>query len=165
MKKIIIVLTLFSIAVSQGRMILKTGEIVVNKEINLSDINSNSRYINLNSKYYSKNKVALVVSSEGKTLFRSGMSVYKYNSLDIVKKAKLDREFSSVDYQNRNYELLQTLSDKDKNLYLETFENVSFNYKGCIFKALGACAIINLIAIISFMQTGFGFWAWTIIPI
>lgn len=157
MRKIIIILTLFSIAISQDKMILKTGEEIVFEKINLSDVNSNSNYINQNSKYYSKNKVALVVSSEGKTLFRSGIPISKYNSLDIVKKAKLDREFSSVDYQNRNDELLQTLGDKDKNLYLETFENVSFNYKGLIFKAFGACAVINLIAIISFMQTGFGF--------
>ena len=159
MKKIIIILTLFSIAVSQGKMILKNGEmIVVNKDINLSDINSNSSYISLNSKFYSKSKVALVISSENKTLFRSGMLVSKYNSLSIKQKAKVDRKYSSVGFKNINNELINTLNNKERKLYLNTFENYNYiDYKGCIFKALGACAIINLIAIISFMQTGFGF--------
>ena len=148
MKKIIIILILFSIAFSQGKVILNTGEeIVVNEKINLSELNSKSSFIILNSKFYSKNKVALVVSSEGKTLFRSGIPIFKYNSLGIAKKAKLDREFSSADYQNRNDELLQTLSDNDMYLYLETFEKVSFNYKGFIFKACGSCALIMLISV------------------
>ena len=118
MKKIIIILTLFSIAVSQGKMILNNGEvIVVNKDINLSDINSNSSYINLNSKFYSKSKVALVISSENKTLFRSGMLVSKYNSLSIKQKAKVDRKYSSVGFKNINNELINTLNNKERKLY------------------------------------------------
>tara|TARA_B100001121_G_C18500313_1_gene531679 strand:+ start:172 stop:657 length:486 start_codon:yes stop_codon:yes gene_type:complete len=161
MKKIIIIiiLTFFSIAVSQGKMILNNGEVIVaNKEINLSDINSNNSFINFNSKFYSKSKVALVISSEDKILFRSGMLVSKYNSLSIKQKAKVDRKYSSVGFKNINNELINTLNTKERELYLNTFENYNhIDYKGCIFKALGACAIINLIAIISFMQTGFGF--------
>tara|TARA_B100001113_G_C20901677_1_gene531649 strand:+ start:48 stop:527 length:480 start_codon:yes stop_codon:yes gene_type:complete len=159
LKKIIIILTLFSIAVSQGKMILKTGEEIVLKEkINLSDFNSNSSYINQNSKYYSKSKVALAVSSEGEILFRSGMSISKYNSLSIVKKAKADNKFSSVGFKNINNDLISTLNNQDRELYLNTYENYNYiDYKGCIFKTLGAFGIISLIAVIDFMQTGFGF--------
>ena len=159
MKKIIIVLTLSCIAVSQDKMILKTGEeIVVNEKINLSDVNSNSNYINLNSKYYSKSKVAIIVSYDGKTLFRSGMPISKYNSLNIEKKAKADRKYSSVGFKNINTELISTLNNKDRELYLNTYENYKYiDYKGCIFKTLGAFGIISLIAVIDFMQTGFGF--------
>ena len=124
MKKFIYALLLFSTVFSQDRMILYTGEeIVVNEKINLSDFNSNSSYINLNSKFYSKSKVALVVSSEGKTLFRSGMTTSKYNSLSIEKKAKVDRKFSSVGFKNINNELISTLNNKERELYLNTFEN------------------------------------------
>ena len=159
MRIVLITFTLFSTAVSQGKMILNTGEeIVVNKEINLSDFNSNSSYINLNSKFYSKSKVALVVSSQGKTLFRSGMPTSKYNSLSIEKKAKVDRKYSSVGFKNINNELISTLNNKERELYLNTFENYKYiDYKGCIFKTLGAFGIISLIAVIDFMQTGFGF--------
>ncbi len=159
MRIVLITFTLFSTAVSQGKMILNTGEeIVANKEINLSDFNSNSSYINLNSKFYSKSKVALVVSSQGKTLFRSGMPTSKYNSLSIEKKAKVDRKYSSVGFKNINNELISTLNNKERELYLNTFENYKYiDYKGCIFKTLGAFGIISLIAVIDFMQTGFGF--------
>ena len=159
MRIVLITFTLFSTAVSQGKMILNTGEeIVANKEVNLSDFNSNSSYINLNSKFYSKSKVALVVSSQGKTLFRSGMPTSKYNSLSIEKKAKVDRKYSSVGFKNINNELISTLNNKERELYLNTFENYKYiDYKGCIFKTLGAFGIISLIAVIDFMQTGFGF--------
>jgi len=148
-KKIIIILALFSIAISQGKMVLKTGEeIILNKKINLSDFNSSSSYIIQNSNYYPKSKVALAVSFEGKTLFRSGMPISKYNSLSVVKKAKVDRKYSSVSYQNLNNELIDTLNNKDRELYLNTYENYNYiDSGGLIFKALGACALIMLISV------------------
>ena len=160
MKKIIIILTLFSIAVSQGKMILKTGEEIVLKEkINLSDFNSNSSYINQNSKYYSKSKVALAVSSEGEILFRSGMSISKYNSLSIVKKAKADNKFSSVGFKNINYALLGNLNEEETQIYLKSYGNTVSSPGKSFGIFAGACSVVMIAIIFSspyFMSAGLG---------
>ena len=145
MKKIIIILTLFSIAISQDKMILKDGEeIILLDRTNFIDYDDSYSFIEYNSQYYAKNNIAQLILNNGEIIIRSGVPISRYNSLDIVKKAKLDRAFSYLNNQNRNDELLQTLSDKDKNLYLETFEK--YNYRKLFFRTFGACALIMLIS-------------------
>ena len=145
MKKLIIILTLFSIAIGQDKMILKDGEeIILLDRTNFIDYDDSYSFIKYNSQYYAKNNIAQLILNNGEIIIRSGIPISRYNSLDIVKKAKLDRAFSYLSNQNRNDELLQTLSDKDKNLYLETFEK--YNYKKLFFRTFGACVLIMLIS-------------------
>ena len=148
-------LTLFSITIGQDKMILKDGEeIILLDRTNFIDYDDSYSFIEYNSQYYAKNNIAQLILNNGEIIIRSGVPISRYNSLDIVKKAKLDRAFSYLSNQNRNDELLQTLSDKDKNLYLETFEK--YNYRKLFFRTIGACALIMLISMLNapYVQIG-----------
>ena len=60
MKKIIIILTLFSIAIGQDKMILKSGkEIVLSGNNNLKTMNRFG-FLENNSRRYSKESIALI---------------------------------------------------------------------------------------------------------
>ena len=55
MKKLIIILTLFSIVIGQDKMILKSGEeIILEDRTNYYDYNLEDSFIFYNSKYFSK---------------------------------------------------------------------------------------------------------------
>ena len=91
MKKFIFISLLFSMVQSQDRMILNTGkEIILSDRINFTNYDANSYFI-FNSNRYRKSKIALLRLHNGRVLFRSGMTISKYNSLPIINKALADK--------------------------------------------------------------------------
>ena len=126
MKKIIIILTLFSIAIGQDKMILKSGkEIVLSGNNNLKTMNRFG-FLENNSRRYSKESIALITLNNGDIIFKSGMPISEYAKLDIVGKATADAKTSSQNFKNINQKLLDGLNEEQKQLYLRAFGNPKF---------------------------------------
>ena len=118
MKKIIIILTLFSIAIGQDKMILKSGkEIVLSDNNNLKTMNRFG-FLENHSRRYSKESIALITLNNGDIIFKSGMPISEYAKLDIVGKAKADANTSSQNFKNINQKLLDGLNEEQKQIYL-----------------------------------------------
>ena len=137
MKKLIIILTLFSISIGQDKMILKSGEEITLSKKNILDYyNSNYEIIKNDNKIYQKKHIAKIINEDSVIVFRSGMLISNYNSLLLLDKAKADAKTSSKNFKNINYELLNETS-KDDN---RTYENLFYSYfknrekKSLIFK-------------------------------
>ena len=137
MKKLIIILTLFSISIGQDKMILKSGEEITLSKKNILDYyNSNYEIIKNDNKIYQKKHIAKIINEDSVIVFRSGMLISNYNSLLLPDKAKADAKTSSKNFKNINYELLNETS-KDVN---RTYENLFYSYfknrekKSLIFK-------------------------------
>ncbi len=137
MKKLIIILTLFSISIGQDKMILKSGEEITLSKKNILDYyNSNYEIIKNDNKIYQKKHIAKIINEDSVIVFRSGMLISNYNSLLLPDKAKADAKTSSKNFKNINYELLNETS-KDDN---RTYENLFYSYfknrekKSLIFK-------------------------------
>ena len=137
MKKLIIILTLFSISIGQDKMILKSGEEITLSKKNILDYyNSNYEIIKNDNKIYQKKHIAKIINEDSVIVFRSGMLISNYNSLLLPDKAKADAKTSSKNFKNINYELLNETS-KDDN---RTYENLFYSYfknrekKNLIFK-------------------------------
>ena len=137
MKKLIIILTLFSISIGQDKMILKSGEEITLSKKNILDYyNSNYEIIKNDNKIYQKKHIAKIINEDSVIVFRSGMLISNYNSLLLPDKAKADAKTSSKNFKNINYELLNETS-KDDN---QTYENLFYSYfknrekKSLIFK-------------------------------
>ena len=125
MKKLIIILTLFSISIGQDKMILKSGEEITLSKKNILDYyNSNYDIIKNDNKIYQKKHIAKIINEENVVVFRSGMLMSNYNSLLLPDKAKADAKTSSKNFKNINYELLNETS-KDDN---RTYENLFYSY-------------------------------------
>ena len=152
MKIIIILLTLFSIAISQDKMILKSGEEIILKDrTNSVDYNDKSSFVKYNSKYYGKNKIALIILENGETVFRSGMEISDYDSLTLIEKSLADRRFSSYDYKNINEDLINELNEEEKQLYLQNLNKPVLT----LGKVGGAC--ITIILLSAFNSPGIAF--------
>ena len=137
MKKLIIILTLFSISIGQDKMILKSGEEITLSKKNILDYyNSNYEIIKNDNKIYQKKHIAKIINEDSVIVFRSEMHISNYNSLLLPHKAKADAKTSSKNFKNINYELLNETS-KDDN---RTYENLFYSYfknrekKSLIFK-------------------------------
>ena len=137
MKKLIIILTLFSISIGQDKMILKSGEEITLSKKNILDYyNSNYEIIKNDNKIYQKKHIAKIINEDSVIVFRSGMLISNYDSLLLPDKAKADAKTSSKNFKNINYELLNETS-KDDN---RTYENLFYSYfknrekKSLIFK-------------------------------
>ena len=124
MKKFIFIPLLFSMVQSQDKMILNTGkEIILSDRINFTNYDANSYFIMFNSNRYRKSKIALLRLHNGRVLFRSGMTISKYNSLPIINKALADKKFSSKNFDNKNYDLLASIDASKKQIYLQHFNS------------------------------------------
>ena len=137
MKKFIYVLLFFSIVFGQDKVILKTGEEITLSKKNILDYyNSNYQIIKDENKIYQKKNIAKIINEDSVIVFRSGMLISYYNSLQLPDKAKADAKTSSKNFKNINYELLNKTS-KDDN---RTYENLFYSYfknrekKNLIFK-------------------------------
>ena len=72
MKKLIILLTLFSVAISQDKMILKSGEeIILEDRTNYYNYNLEDSFIFYNSKYFSKKNIAQLKLDNGDIIFKT----------------------------------------------------------------------------------------------
>ena len=124
MKKLIIILTLFSIAIGQDKMILKSGEeIILEDRTNYYNYNLEDSFIFYNSKYFSKKNIAQLKLDNGDIIFKSGMPFSKYESLSIKKKAKADKRTSSKKFKNINQTLLDGLNEEQKQIYLIAYDS------------------------------------------
>ena len=95
MKKFIYALLLFSIAIGQGKVILKTGEEVnIINGNNLKTMNQ-TWYFENNSKRYNKKNIALLTLNNGEIIFRSGIPISQYRMLSITGKAIADAKTST----------------------------------------------------------------------
>tara|TARA_B100000886_G_C20260576_1_gene422713 strand:- start:169 stop:678 length:510 start_codon:yes stop_codon:yes gene_type:complete len=137
MKKFIFTSLLFSMVQSQDRMILNTGEeITLSKKNILEYYNLNYQIIKDENKIYQKKNIAKIINEDSVIVFRSGMLISYYNSLQLIDKARADAKTSSKNFKNMNYELLNETS-KDDN---RTYENLFYSYfknreeKNLIFK-------------------------------
>ena len=90
MKIIIILLTLFSIAISQDKMILKDGEeIILLDRTNFIDYDDSYSFIEYNSQYYAKNNIAQLILNNGEIIIRSGVPIFKIQFIGYRKKSKI----------------------------------------------------------------------------
>ena len=103
---------------SQDRMILNTGkEIILSDRINFTNYDANSYFIKFDSNRYHKSKIALLRLHNGRVLFRSGMTISKYNSLPIINKALANKRFSSKNFDNKNYDLLGSIESSKRQIF------------------------------------------------
>lgn len=156
MKKIIFIIAIISFLFSQDKMILRSGEEIILKDrTNYTDYYSNDSFIFYNSKYYGKNKIALIVLENGKIIFRSGMIMSKYNSLSIKEKSLADKKLSSKVFKNINYALLGNLNEEETQIYLTNFNDPSSLYGsqkatrlvgtiGFLWLVIGAIVVISV---------------------
>ena len=156
MYKIVLIIAMKSILFSQDKMILKGGEeIILLDRTNFIDYDDSYSFIEYKSKYYAKNKIALLILNNSEIIIRSGIPISIYNSLSLEKKAAADKRFSSKDFKNTNYALLGSLDEKDTQTYLTNFNDssaLSGGQKatrvagtiGCIWLAIGAAVVISI---------------------
>ncbi len=156
MKKIIFFIAIISFLFSQDKMILRSGEEIILKDrTNYTDYDSKDNFIYYNSKYYGKNRIALVILENGDIIFRSGMPFSKYKSLSIEKKARADKRTSSKKFKNINYALLGNLNEQETQAYLINFNDPSslsggqkatrvVGTIGFIWLVIGAIAVISV---------------------
>ena len=149
MKKIIIILILFSIAIGQDKMILKSGkEIVLSGNNNLKTMNRFG-FLEHHSRRYSKESIALITLNNGDIIFKSGMPISEYAKLDIAGKATADAKTSSQNFKNINQKLLDGLNEEQKQIYLRAFGNPNsspmrtFGIFACVFTLLIASLILQ----------------------
>ena len=142
MKKLIIILTLFSIAIGQDKMILKSGkEIVLSADNNLKTMNQ-TWYLGNNSKQYNKKNIALITLNSGEIIFRSGMPISQYQELTIFGKAIADAKVSSEVYKNINYDLLKSLDENDNKIYMSKFNDSMLRNKNSRRIGTACCVLI-----------------------
>ena len=152
MKIIFFILSFLHFLQGQDKMILKSGEEIILKDrTNSVDYNDKSSFIKYNSKYYGKNKIALIVLENGETVFRSGMKISDYDSLTLIEKSLADRRFSSYDYKNINEDLINELNEEEKQLYLQNINKPVLT----LGKVGGAC--ITIILLSAFNSPGIAF--------
>ena len=145
MKKLIILLTLFSVAISQDKMILKSGEeIILEDRTNYYDYNLEDSFIFYNSKYFSKKNIAQLKLNNGDIIFKSGMPFSKYESLSIKKKAKADKRTSSKKFKNINQTLLDGLNEEQKQIYLIAYDSTISSPVKFFCITGGACSIVTI---------------------
>ena len=145
MKKLIIILTLFSIAIGQDKMILKSGEeIILEDRTNYYDYNLEDSFIFYNSKYFSKKNFAQLKLDNGDIIFKSGMPFSKYESLSIKKKAKADKRTSSKKFKNINQTLLDGLNEEQKQIYLIAYDSTISSPVKFFCISGGACSIVTI---------------------
>ena len=155
MKKIIIILTLFSIAISQDKMILKSGkEIVLSADNNLKTMNRIG-FLENHSRRYSKESIALITLNNGEIIFRSGMPISEYAKLDIIGKATADAKTSSQNFKNINQKLLDGLNEEQKQIYLRAFGNPNSSP----MRTFGIFACVFTLLITSLILQSPSFWA------
>ena len=159
MKKFIFTALLFSMVQSQDKMILNTGkEIILSDRINFTNYDANSYFIMFNSNRYRKSKIALLRLHNGRVLFRSGMTISKYNSLPIINKALADKKFSSKNFDNKNYDLLASIDASKKQIYLQHFNSTKSSSHKSTVDYIGnlACAggCITALAILVIFNVG-----------
>ena len=114
MKIIFFILSFLHFLQGQDKMILKSGEEIILKD-RTNSVDYNDKSIKYNSKYYGKNKIALIILENGETVFRSGMEISDYDSLSLIEKSLADRRFSSYDYKNINEDLINELNERKNN--------------------------------------------------
>ena len=145
MKKLIIILTLFSIAIGQDKMILKSGEeIILEDRTNYYDYNHEDSFIFYNSKYFSKKNIAQLKLDNGDIIFKSGMPFSKYESLSIKKKAKADKRTSSKKFKNINQTLLDGLNEEQKQIYFIAYDSTISSPVKFFCISGGACSIVTI---------------------
>ena len=145
MKKLIILLTLFSVAISQDKMILKNGEeIILEDRTNYYNYNLEDSFIFYNSKYFSKKNIAQLKLENGDIIFKSGMPFSKYESLSIKKKAKADKRTSSKKFKNINQTLLDGLNEEQKQIYLIAYDSTISSPVKFFCISGGACSIVTI---------------------
>ena len=145
MKKLIIILTLFSIAIGQDKMFLKSGEeIILEDRTNYYDYNLEDSFIFYNSKYFSKKNIAQLKLDNGDIIFKSGMPFSKYESLSIKKKAKADKRTSSKKFKNINQTLLDGLNEEQKQIYLIAYDSTISSPVKFFCISGGACSIVTI---------------------
>ena len=106
MKNFIYTLLLFSTVFCQDKVILKTGEEITLSKKNILDYyNSNYQIIKDENKVYQKKNIAKIINEDSVIVFRSGMLISYYNSLQLIDKARADAKTSSKNFKNINYEL------------------------------------------------------------
>ena len=155
MKKIIIILTLFSIAIGQDKMILKSGkEIVLSGNNNLKTMNRFA-FLENHSRRYSKESIALITLNNGEIIFRSGMPISEYAKLDIAGKATADAKTSSQNFKNINQRLLDGLNEQQKQIYLTAFDNTNSSQ----MRTFGIFACVFTLLITSLILQSPSFWA------
>ena len=155
MKKIIIILTLFSIAIGQHKMILKSGkEIVLSDNNNLKTMNRFG-FLENHSRRYSKESIALITLNNGDVIFKSGMPISEYAKLDIVGKATADAKTSSQNFKNINQKLLYGLNEEQKQIYLRAFGNPNSSP----MRTFGIFACVFTLLITSLILQSPSFWA------
>ncbi len=155
MKKIIIILTLFSIAIGQDIMILKSGkEIVLSGNNNFKTMNRFG-FLENHSRRYSKESIALITLNNGVIIFKSGMPISEYAKLDIVGKATADAKTSSQNFKNINQKLLDGLNEEQKQIYLRAFGNPNSSS----IRTFGIFACFFTLLITSLIFQSPSFWA------
>ena len=93
MYKIVLIIVMKSILFSQDKMILKGGEeIILLDRTNFIDYDDSYSFIEYKSKYYAKNKIALLILNNSEIIIRSGIPISIYNSLSLEKKAAADNK-------------------------------------------------------------------------
>ena len=151
MRILLINFIFISIAFSQDKMILKSGEeIILEDRTNYYDYNFEDSFIFYDSKYFSKKNIAQLKLDNGDIIFKSGMPFSKYESLSIKKKAKADKRTSSKKFKNINQTLLDGLNEEQKQIYLIAYDNTissPVKYFFCI--SGGACSIFTITILLS----------------
>ena len=61
--------------------------------------------------------------NNGEIIFRSGIPISQYRMLSITGKAIADAKTSTELYKNINYDLLKSLDENDKKIYMSKFND------------------------------------------
>tara|TARA_B100000902_G_scaffold330926_1_gene328108 strand:- start:90 stop:578 length:489 start_codon:yes stop_codon:yes gene_type:complete len=162
MKKFIFIFAqlLLSIASSQDKMILKSGEEIILKDrTNFYEYDDKDYFIYYDSKYFTKKNIAQLKLDNGDIIFKSGMPISKYEPLSIEKKAKADKRTSSKNFKNINYALLGNLNEEETQIYLKSYGSTVSSPGKSFGIFAGACSVVMIAIIFSspyFMSAGLG---------
>ena len=78
MYKIVLIIAMKSILFSQDKLILKGGEeIILLDRTNFIDYDDSYSFIEYKSKYYARNKIALLILNNGDIIIRSGKILFE----------------------------------------------------------------------------------------
>ena len=149
MRILLINFIFISIAFSQDKMILKSGEeIILEDRTNYYDYNFEDSFIFYDSKYFSKKNIAQLKLDNGDIIFKSGMPFSKYESLSIKKKAKADKRTSSKKFKNIN-QTLDGLNEEQKQIYLTSYNSTISSPVKFFCISGGACSIVTITILLS----------------
>ena len=144
MRILLITFIFVSIAFSQDKMILKSGnEVILTNGNNLKTMNQ-TWYFENNSKRYNKKNIALITLNNGEIIFRSGLPISQYRMLSITGKAIADAKTSTELYKNINYDLLKSLDENDNKIYMSKFNDYMLGRKVVRYTGITVCALIAI---------------------